>query len=81
VVIKSPGISRYRPAVEQLEHAASPCGAGSALAGGGSLERVTCITGTKGKSTTTAIAGHLLTRLGYDTKVAATSGSRRGNLN
>ena len=29
------------------------------------LEHVVCITGTKGKSTTSAIAGHLLTRLGY----------------
>ena len=28
-------------------------------------DRVVCITGTKGKSSTTAIAGHLLTRLGY----------------
>ena len=27
--------------------------------------RVVCVTGTKGKSTTAAIAGHLLTRLGY----------------
>ena len=28
-------------------------------------DRVICITGTKGKSSTTAVAGHLLTRWGY----------------
>ena len=38
------------------------------------LERVTCITGTKGKSTTTAIAGHLLTRLGYSARVGGNIG-------
>jgi UDP-N-acetylmuramoylalanine-D-glutamate ligase len=58
VVVKSPGISRYRPEVEQLERA------GVAVRGGLGLwleevplEHVACITGTKGKSTTTAIAG------------------------
>ncbi len=75
VVIKSPGISRYRPEVAQLE------GAGIAVRSGLGLwledvplERVACITGTKGKSTTTAIAGHLLRRLGYDAKVGGNIG-------
>ena len=65
VVVKSPGISRYRPEVAEL------AGRGIPVAGGLGLwlaeadrDRVICITGTKGKSTTTAIAGHLLTRLG-----------------
>ena len=35
------------------------------MARGGRPRRVVCITGTKGKSTTTAIAGHLLRGLGY----------------
>jgi UDP-N-acetylmuramoyl-L-alanine---L-glutamate ligase len=66
VVVKSPGISRYRPEVAELE------GRGIPVAGGLGLwlaeadrDRVVCITGTKGKSSTTAVAGHLLTRWGY----------------
>ena len=66
VVVKTPGISRYRADLRQLEER------GILVAGGLGLwlqeaprDRVACITGTKGKSSTTAIAGHLLTRLGY----------------
>ncbi len=66
VVVKSPGISRYRGDLRSLEAGGVP------VAGGLGLwlmeaprERVVCITGTKGKSSTTAIAGHLLARLGY----------------
>jgi UDP-N-acetylmuramoylalanine--D-glutamate ligase len=65
VVIKSPGISRYRPEVTRLEHG------GVAVCGGLGLfmeeadgAKVACITGTKGKSTTTALAVHLLAGLG-----------------
>ncbi len=75
VVIKSPGISRYRPEVAQLEGAGIPVRSGLGLwLEDVPLERVTCITGTKGKSTTTAIAGHLLSRLGYDAKVGGNIG-------
>lgn len=66
VVIKSPGISRYRTDLRDLE------ASGVAVVGGLGLwlacadrARVVCITGTKGKSTTTAIAGHLITGLGH----------------
>ena len=65
VVVKSPGISRYLPDAVRLRDA------GVAIVGGlglwleeAPLERVACITGTKGKSTTSAIAGHLLQQLG-----------------
>jgi UDP-N-acetylmuramoyl-L-alanine---L-glutamate ligase len=75
VVIKSPGISRYRPEVAQLELAGIPVRSGLGLwLEDVPLERVTCITGTKGKSTTTAIAGHLLTRLGYNARVGGNIG-------
>jgi UDP-N-acetylmuramoylalanine--D-glutamate ligase len=76
VVVKAPGISRYRPEVTRLE------AAGVAVAGGMGLwlagaprHRVACITGTKGKSTTTAVAGHLLRGLGRRTVVGGNLGS------
>ncbi len=66
VVVKSPGISRYRPEVGQLASSGVAVTGGLALwLAGAPLERVLCVTGTKGKSTTTAIAGHLLERLGH----------------
>ena len=75
VVVKSPGISRYRPEVEQLE------GAGVLICGGLGLfmaeadpTRVACITGTKGKSTTTALAVHLLRGLGVDARAGGNIG-------
>ncbi len=75
VVVKSPGISRYRPEVTQLE------AGGVAVCGGLGLfmeeadpDRVVCITGTKGKSTTTALAVHLLDRLGYRARVGGNIG-------
>ena len=76
VVIKTPGISRYRPEADELR------AAGVTLAGGlglwlnqADLDRVVCVTGTKGKSTTSAIAGHLLTGLGYKTMVGGNFGA------
>src|ERR1700722_1942702 len=66
VVVKSPGISRYRPEVAELEAAGIPVAGGLGLwMQEADRDRVLCVTGTKGKSSTTAIAGHLLTRLGY----------------
>ncbi|HLG68529.1 MAG TPA: UDP-N-acetylmuramoyl-L-alanine--D-glutamate ligase [Acidimicrobiales bacterium] len=66
VVVKAPGISRYRPEVERLRRA------GTAVVGGLGLwveeappGRVACVTGTKGKSTVSAVSAHLLGRLGY----------------
>jgi UDP-N-acetylmuramoylalanine--D-glutamate ligase len=66
VVVKTPGLSRYRPEVARLE------GLGIPVAGGLGLwlaetdpDRVLCVTGTKGKSTTASVTGHLLTGLGY----------------
>ena len=65
VVVKSPGISRYREDLRSLESAGVPVAGGLGLwLAEADRERVLCITGTKGKSTTTAIAGHLATGLG-----------------
>ncbi|HTX63245.1 MAG TPA: UDP-N-acetylmuramoyl-L-alanine--D-glutamate ligase [Acidimicrobiales bacterium] len=75
VVVKSPGISRHGPKVAAL------AGAGVAVAGGLGLwlqdadrARVVCVTGTKGKSSTAALAGHLLQGLGRRCLVAGNIG-------
>jgi UDP-N-acetylmuramoyl-L-alanine---L-glutamate ligase len=66
VVVKSPGISRYRPEVAELEGRGIPVVGGLGLwLAEADRSRVACITGTKGKSSTTAIAGHLLRKWGY----------------
>ena len=66
VVIKSPGISRYRPEVARLEERGIPVAGGLGLwLQEADPARVLLITGTKGKSTTAAVTGHLLTGLGY----------------
>jgi len=75
VVVKAPGISRHREDVAYLVQS------GVAVAGGLGLwmeevdrSRVLCITGTKGKSTTAAVAGHLLGRFGYRCLIAGNIG-------
>ena len=75
VVIKSPGISRYRPEVAELAGRGIPVAGGLGLwLAGADRGRVACITGTKGKSSTTAIAGHLLRRWGYPCVVGGNIG-------
>ena len=66
VVVKTPGLSRYRPEVAQLEQRGIPVVGGLGLwLAEADLSRVVCVTGTKGKSTTVSVMGHLLTGLGY----------------
>ncbi|MCW2544405.1 MAG: murD [Frankiales bacterium] len=61
VVVKSPGISRYGEQCRQLTAAGVEVVGGLGLwLAGADRSRVACITGTKGKSTTTSIAGGLL---------------------
>ena len=76
VVVKTPGISRYGPVAERLRDA------GVVLAGGLGLwlqeadrDRVVCVTGTKGKSTTCSVLGHLLTGLGHTAMVGGNIGA------
>ncbi|MUV15571.1 UDP-N-acetylmuramoyl-L-alanine--D-glutamate ligase [Noviluteimonas gilva] len=78
VVVKSPGISPYR--VE----AVSACARGTRFIGGTALwfgehaatghGRTLCVTGTKGKSTTTALLAHLLRAGGHRTALAGNIG-------
>jgi UDP-N-acetylmuramoylalanine--D-glutamate ligase len=65
-VVKTPGLSRYRPEVARLAGLGIPVvgGLGLGLAEA-DLRRVLVVTGTKGKSTTSSVTGHLLTGLGY----------------
>ncbi len=75
VVVKSPGISRYRPEVQALEASGVPVTGGMGLwIEAVDRSRVVGVTGTKGKSTTAAIAGHLLGGLGRRALVAGNVG-------
>lgn len=75
VVIKTPGVSRYGEPVRVLRDKGIPVVGGLGLwLQGADRSRVVCFTGTKGKSTTTAIAGHLLNRLGHRTLVGGNIG-------
>jgi UDP-N-acetylmuramoylalanine--D-glutamate ligase len=76
IVVKTPGISRYSPAATQLQ------AAGVVIVGGvglwlqeADLERVVIVTGTKGKSTTSSVLGHLLAGLGYRPMVGGNIGA------
>jgi UDP-N-acetylmuramoylalanine--D-glutamate ligase len=75
VVVKTPGISRYRPEVSRLldNDVAIAGGLGLWLAEQ-DLTQVICVTGTKGKSTTVSVIGHLLTGLGHRCLVAGNIG-------
>ena len=66
VVVKSPGISRYRAEARALvEQGVTLVGGLGLWMQSAPLDRVVVITGTKGKSTTTAVLGHLLERFGH----------------
>jgi UDP-N-acetylmuramoylalanine--D-glutamate ligase len=76
VVVKSPGIPRYRSDVASLQIAGVPIAGGLGLwLHDAPLDRVVAITGTNGKSTTTSVLGHLLTRLGRRTVVGGNLGA------
>ncbi|GAB6899530.1 UDP-N-acetylmuramoyl-L-alanine--D-glutamate ligase [Kineosporia succinea] len=75
IVIKSPGISRYADQVTALEDQGVRVVGGLGLwVEGADPDKVVLITGTKGKSTTAAITGHLLKGLGYRTLVGGNIG-------
>ena len=75
VVVKSPGISPYRSEVEEA------IAGGTRFIGGSALwfaehpdARTVCVTGTKGKSTTTALVAHLLRAGHHRTALAGNIG-------
>ena len=66
VVVKTPGLSRYRPDVARLTALGIPVVGGLGLwLAEADLRRVLVVTGTKGKSTTSSVTAHLLAGLGF----------------
>ena len=75
IVIKSPGISPYTsPAVDAELHGTRFIGGTTLWFGEHPLERTICVTGTKGKSTVTALIAHLLRSAGRRTALAGNIG-------
>jgi UDP-N-acetylmuramoylalanine--D-glutamate ligase len=75
IVIKSPGVSAYKPALLAAKEAGIRITSGTALWFGENPQaRVVAVTGTKGKSTTTALIAHLARALGVRTALAGNIG-------
>ncbi|UPG93640.1 UDP-N-acetylmuramoyl-L-alanine--D-glutamate ligase [Luteibacter aegosomatissinici] len=75
VVIKSPGISAYKPELLEAQAAGTHFTSGTALwFGGHPGARTIAVTGTKGKSTTSALIAHLARSLGVRTALAGNIG-------
>ncbi len=75
VVVKSPGISAYLPPIEAARARGTVFTSGTALWFGERPDaRVIGITGTKGKSTASALAAHLARALGVRTALAGNIG-------
>ena len=75
VVVKSPGISAYRPEIIEAQHNGTLFTSGTALWFAEHADaRVIAVTGTKGKSTVTALIAHFLRALGRRTALAGNIG-------
>lgn len=66
VVIKSPGISRYDEQFMQLSGKTTVVGATGLWLNSVDRDKVICVTGTKGKSTTSALCAEILSSLGHN---------------
>ncbi|MGB3462496.1 MAG: UDP-N-acetylmuramoyl-L-alanine--D-glutamate ligase [Rhodanobacter lindaniclasticus] len=75
IVVKSPGISAYKPALLAAQAQGTQFTSGTALWFGENPDaRVIAVTGTKGKSTTSALTAHLARSLGVRTALAGNIG-------
>ncbi len=76
LVVLSPGVPPETPAVQAARDRGVPVIAEIELASRWLQGRVIAITGTKGKSTTTALTGRMLEAAGFKVTVGATSARR-----
>jgi len=75
IVIKSPGVSAYKPEILAAQARGTRFTSGTALWFGANPDnRVVAVTGTKGKSTTTALIAHGTRALGVRTALAGNIG-------
>jgi UDP-N-acetylmuramoylalanine--D-glutamate ligase (EC 6.3.2.9) len=75
IVVKSPGISAYKPELLDAQAAGTRFTSGTALwFGGHAGTRSVAVTGTKGKSTTSALLAHLARSLGVRTALVGNIG-------
>ena len=75
VVVKSPGVSAYRPELLEARERGTRFVGGTALWFAARPDaRTLCVTGTKGKSTTSALLAHLLRAAGLRTALAGNIG-------
>jgi len=75
VVVKSPGLSAYKPALLAAQAQGTQFTSGTALWFGENAQaRVIAVTGTKGKSTTSALIAHLARSAGVRTALAGNIG-------
>jgi UDP-N-acetylmuramoylalanine--D-glutamate ligase len=75
LVVTSPGVPPEQPAIEAAKRKGVPVIAEIELASRWLKGRVIAITGTKGKSTTTVLAGRMLERAGFDVTVGGNIGA------
>lgn len=74
VVIKSPGIPPYAPMVKKITEKGIPVLSEIEFAAGFTDSRMVCITGSNGKTTTTMLIYHILSKAGLDVGLAGNIG-------
>lgn len=73
-VIKSPGIPEKAPIIKMLREKGTPIISEIEFAGRYSKSKMICITGSNGKTTTTTLVHHILTKAGLDASLAGNVG-------
>lgn len=73
-VIKSPGIPEKAPIIKMLREKGTPIISEIEFAGRYSNSKMICITGSNGKTTTTTLIHHILTKAGLDASLAGNVG-------
>ena len=74
VIVLSPGVSMYRPEVEEQKARGALLTTATDLWFGEGYQNVIAVTGTKGKSTTASLIAHLLNATGHSAQLAGNIG-------